>query len=127
MVKKVITLEKGAKIIDAAKVMKENSIGSVVIIENDKAVGIVTERDLVRKAVANNNIDKNVEDVMSSPLIVVTPETSIEDASKAMKENRIKRLIVIDNEGVLKGIISEDDIIKVLPSIIDLVEEKAKL
>lgn len=125
MVKDVITIEKGKSIVDAAKLMKQNKIGSVVIIEKKKAVGIITERDLVRKAIADNNISKKVEELMSKPIIVVRPETSIEDASKVMSENKIKRLLVIDRDDSLLGIITEDDIIKILPSLVDLVEEKA--
>ena len=62
---------------------------------------------------------------MSKPLIVVKPDTTIEDAAKVMKDYKIKRLIVIDDSGVMKGIIAEDDIVKLLPSLIELIEEKA--
>ncbi len=127
MIKNIITIEKGSSIVDAAKLMKENSIGSVIITEGNKAVGIITERDIVRKAVASGDIEKNVEDIMSSPIIVITPENSLEEAAKAMRQNKIKRLVVIGEGEELKGIISEDDIVKVLPSLIDLVEEKAKI
>ena len=127
MIKNIITIEKVSSIVDAAKLMKENSIGSVIITEGNKAVGIVTERDIVRKAVASGSIDKNVEDIMSSPIIVITPENSLEEAAKAMRQNKIKRLVVIGEGEELVGIISEDDIVKVLPSLIDLVEEKARI
>ena len=127
MIKNIITIEKGSSIVDAAKLMKENSIGSVIITEGNKAVGIITERDIVRKAVASGDIEKNVEDIMSSPIIVITPENSLEEAAKAMRQNKIKRLVVIGEGEELKGIISEDDIVKVLPSLIDLVEEKARI
>ncbi len=127
MVKNVITLSKGKNLVDAANVMKENSIGSVVIVDEEKAIGILTERDIIRKAVARNNINKKVEEVMSSPIIVIKPENTIEEAVKAMKENGVKRLIVIGEDGVLKGIITEDDVINILPSLIDLIEERAKI
>lgn len=125
MVKDVITIEFGSSAVEAAKLMKEHDIGSVVIVQENKAKGIITERDIVRKLVSVGKIDSTVEQIMSSPIIVVKPEVTLEDASKAMHSNKIKRLIVIDNEDALAGIISEDDIIKLLPSLLELVEEKA--
>ena len=127
MVKNVITLEKGNGLVDAATIMKKYSIGSVVITDKSKAIGILTERDIIRKAVARNNINRNVEDVMSFPIVVIKPENTIEEAVTAMKENGVKRLIVIDEEGVLKGIITEDDIINILPSLLDLIEERVRI
>lgn len=125
MVKNVITIEKGKGIKDAAMLMAHHNIGSVVVVEGKKAIGILTERDIVRKAVKEGDIEKKVEDIMSTPIIVIKPDNSIEEAAKAMKENKVKRLVVIDDEENLVGIIAEDDIIKILPSLVDLIEEKA--
>ena len=127
MVKNVITIEKGKNIVDAAKIMRENSIGSVVVTSHDRAVGILTERDIIRKAVSQNNIDRKVEELMTSPIIVIKPQNTIEEAVKSMRDNGVKRLVVIDDEGVLRGIITEDDVVKILPSLIDLIEEKAMI
>ncbi len=127
MIKDVITLEVGHSIVDAAKLMKKQEIGSIIITKGEKAVGIITERDIVRKAVAEGSIDKRVGDLMSNPLIVVTPDLPIEQAAKVMRENKVKKLIVVDAENNLKGIITETDIVKVIPAWISLLEEKAML
>ena len=68
-----------------------------------------------------------VDDVMSKPLRVVKPETTLEDAAMAMKENRIKRLPVVNDNNELIGVISEGDIMKIFPVVIDLIEERATL
>jgi CBS domain-containing protein len=64
---------------------------------------------------------------MSKPLRVVRPETTIEDAAKAMKENTIKRLPVVNDDNELIGILSEGDIMKIFPIVVELIEEKAAL
>ena len=64
---------------------------------------------------------------MAKPLRVVKPETTIEEAAKAMRENRIKRLPVVNDDNELIGIISEGDIMKIFPIVVDLIEERATL
>ena len=68
-----------------------------------------------------------VEDIMSKPLRVIRPETTIEDAAKAMRENRVKRLPVVNDDNELVGVLSEGDIMKIFPVVVDLMEEKASL
>jgi CBS domain-containing protein len=63
---------------------------------------------------------------MSHPIIVTSPEVTIETAAKIMRKNGVRRLPVIDKKGYVVGIITENDILKLLPSIIDLIEEKAR-
>ncbi len=132
MTKKVIVIPYGKNIQDVAKLMKKNEIGSIVVVEdmtNKRAKGIITERDIVHNIIAKGKDPYKtlVEEVMSKPLRVIKPDTPIEDAAKAMRENRIKRLPVVDEENELVGIISEGDIMKVFPLVVDLIEEKASL
>ena len=128
MKKNVIVIPAGAPVVEAARLMKKNNIGSVIVIKGSEATGIVTERDIVRKVVAENKPNTvEVNEVMSSPLIVVGPEVDIREASLIMKKHSIKRLPVIDSKGYVVGIITEDDILKVLPGLVDLLEEKAML
>ena len=125
MVKNVLTIDKGKGVVEAAKAMKKRGVGSIVVVDGNKGIGIITERDLVRKVLAEEKFNAHVEEIMSKPLIVVKPDTTIEEAAKVMRDYKIKRLIVIDDSGVMKGIIAEDDIVKLLPSLIELIEEKA--
>jgi len=123
----VVVINADAPVKEAAKLMAKHEIGSVVVIEKNEVKGIITERDIVRKVVAAEK-DKNmkVKDVMSHPIIVTSPEVTIETAAKIMRKNGVRRLPVIDKKGYVVGIITENDILKLLPSIIDLIEEKAR-
>lgn len=132
MTKKVIVVPFGEGAEEIAKLMKNNEIGSVIVVEDKKgrhAKGIITERDIVHKIIANKKdpYKLKAKDMMSSPLRVVKPKTTIEDAAKAMRENRIKRLPVVNENSELVGILSEGDIMKIFPVVVDLIEEKATL
>jgi CBS domain-containing protein len=132
MTKTVLVVPYGKTILDVAKLMKKHNIGSVIIVEDNEgkhAKGIITERDIVYKILAKG-IDpykSNVEDIMSRPLRVVKPDTNIEDAAKAMRENKIKRLPVVNEDNELIGILSEGDIMKIFPVVVDLIEERAAI
>ncbi|MBD3210323.1 CBS domain-containing protein [Candidatus Micrarchaeota archaeon] len=132
MTTKVIVIPFGKTALDVAKLMKKHSIGSVIIVEDKAgkhAKGIITERDIVYKALAKGEDPRNakVEKIMSKPLRVVRPETTIEEAARAMQENKIKRLPVVNDESELIGILSEGDIMKIFPVVVDLIEERAAL
>jgi CBS domain-containing protein len=132
MTKDVIVVPFGNTLLDVAKLMKKHSIGSVIIVQDKSgkhAKGIITERDMVYKVLSKGKDPYNitVEKVMSAPLRVVRPETTIEDAAQAMKENKIKRLPVVNEDNELIGILSEGDIMKIFPVVVDLIEEKAAM
>lgn len=132
MTKKVVVIPFGKTVFDVSKMMKKNSIGSVIIVQDKAgkhAKGIITERDIVYKALAKGEDPGKVtvEKIMSKPLRVVRPETTIEEAARAMQENKIKRLPVVNEHNELIGILSEGDIMKIFPVVVDLIEEKAAL
>jgi len=129
MHKDVKVVNENATIVEVSKLMRDNNVGSVVVLNERKAIGIVTERDVVHKVNANDRISSEVKilEIMSNPIIAITPEKSLEDAAKAMKMHNIKRLPVINEEKELIGIITEGDIVEVFPAVLDLVEEKAML
>jgi len=130
MTKEVIVLSIGNKVPEAAKLMDEHSIGSIIVVdENKKAKGIITERDIITKIIAKDKDPSNVkvDSIMSTPLRVVTPDTTLEEASTSMRENRIKRLPVVNEQKELIGILSEGDIMRVFPAIVDLIEERSQI
>ncbi|MFH0737832.1 MAG: CBS domain-containing protein [Candidatus Micrarchaeota archaeon] len=132
MTKKVVFVPFGKTILDVAKAMKKNGIGSVIVVEDKEgkhAKGIITERDVVYKILAKGEdpYKSKAEDIMSKPLRVVKPDTTIEDAAKAMRENKVKRLPVVNDDNELIGILSEGDIMKIFPVVVDLIEERAAL
>ena len=109
----VITIDIDAKVIDAAKIMAGKKIGSIIIMEGDRAVGIVTERDLLERVLGEGKDPSKVvmREVMSSPLISIGKNTAILEAMRVMRRHDIRRLTVIEGEQLI-GIVTERDILK---------------
>jgi len=111
----VDVVEKGLNVMYAAGIMKERARGSLIVVDAGRPVGIVTERDIVRRLVAEGRsaTATKVGDIMSTPLISVGPEATVSAAVKIMYENGIRRLPVIENDRVI-GIITSTDLARVL-------------
>ncbi len=96
MTKGVVYLNASKTAEDAAKLMNENKVGCVVIMENLIVVGIVTERDLVRRVLAlNKPSSTNIKEVMSSPIVVINPDESIAELAQLMRDRKIHKVPVI--------------------------------
>ncbi len=116
MEKKVLAVDLNSNAKDCSKAMSKRGVSSAVVLQGGNALGIVTERDLVSKVMADG-LDASkvlVRDIMSTPLITVGPDTSITKAAEAMAEYRIRRLVVIDNNGSLVGIVTSGDIARLI-------------
>jgi CBS domain-containing protein len=127
MVSEVITIIPENTLYEAARIMGENHVGSLIVMKYETPVGIITERDLLR-AVVDREIalekdwlvggvsikEVGVEKVMSYPLISISPKASIREAAQKMIEKKIRRLPVIDS-GKLVGIVTAADLIRCLP------------
>ena len=126
MVKEVITIDSNATVKKAAEIMNEHEIGSLLVIEGHKAVGIITERDVLKRVVAKalNPRKTKVKDVMSKPLIVAEPDMELEDAVKLMFDMRIKKLPIV-KEGKLVGLVSLTDIARFQPHMIKILKKLA--
>jgi CBS domain-containing protein len=112
MIKNVKTIHPSASMAEAAKLMKKNRIGSLVVVEGDRPVGIITERDLAYKIIAEEKgADMTVREVMTADLKTAEPEKSIKDAARLMAAHVIRRLPVVEG-GKLVGIISIEDIMR---------------
>jgi CBS domain-containing protein len=100
---------------ETAKEMDRWGYGSVLVESNGKIVGIVTERDLVRRALTKGGglSRVKVKSIMSSPLITIKPDVCVEDAAKVMLSNKVRRLPVIGEDG-LAGVITATDIARSL-------------
>lgn len=107
-----VTLDMEVNVRDAALLMTDKRIGSVVITERGKPVGIVTGGDILNRVVGpcRDPCEVRMKEIMSSPLIVTTKETSILDAMRLMRQRGISRLVVMD--GDLEGMVSEGDFIR---------------
>ena len=107
--------------LDAIKLMIKNKVGSVAVVDIDrKPIGIVTERDILKKVTALSKSPKDVavQDIMSFPVITIKAYDSIETASAVMAKNKIKRLIVLEQDGSLAGVLSITDIARKLAKIL---------
>jgi signal-transduction protein with cAMP-binding, CBS, and nucleotidyltransferase domain len=125
----VFSVSEESDITEVAKLMREHKLGAIVVNNTEgQPVGIVTERDIVLRVVADGMSPHGVNagHVMSSPLRVVKAETPIVDAMKMMDKLNIRRLGVT-YKGQLVGIISHKDIIRIIPTIMEIVRENSKI
>jgi len=109
----------------AAQVMRNEKIGSVVVVGEKNVKGIVTVTDIVYKHVASG-IGRKVSDIMTSDLITIEPGKTIEEAAKLMVQKRIEKLLVFDS-GRLVGIITNNDVLRVEPALYEILLERMKL
>ena len=103
------TVSPGDSIQVAARIMKEEDVGVVPIVENGQTVGIVTDRDIVIRAVAEGRGDRAVREIATTDLVFVKPDSTTREAEKLMSDRQIRRLPVVEN-GRLVGIVSLGDI-----------------
>lgn len=109
----LLTIASDASVFDAVKQMVERNVGSLLVTVGGRIEGIVTERDYLRRVTLEGRTDKEtpVAEIMSSPLIVVTPETSVDECMSVMTERRIRHMPVVDN-GEVVGVVSIGDVVK---------------
>jgi CBS domain-containing protein len=111
MVASVVSLEPGTSVVDAAKRMIQQEKGPLPIVEGERPVGIVTDRDIIAHVVAEGRdpTSMTVEDIASQELVTIGPEQDINEARRLMDQHELDRLLVVE-DGRLVGIISEADI-----------------
>jgi CBS domain-containing protein len=109
----VLKIDAEASALDAVKQMVEANIGSLLVTDRGEVTGIVTERDYLRRVAHEGPTDDSVtvRDIMSSPLIVVGPDTEIDECMAVMTDRRIRHLPVVE-EGDVVGIVSIGDVVK---------------
>ncbi|HDI01868.1 MAG TPA: CBS domain-containing protein [Candidatus Bathyarchaeota archaeon] len=128
MVSPVITVREDDTIADVARIMDEQGIGSVIVVSSDgEPVGVITARDIVRKVVAKGKAPEQVRasEVMSSPPIAIEDDQDVREAARMMARLDVRRLVV-KHKGKMVGIVTSKDLLATLPSILDLVLEKAR-
>jgi CBS domain-containing protein len=109
----VLKIEASATVFEAIKKIVELNVGSILVTEGDQVVGIMTERDYLRKVAVHGRTshDTTVGEIMSSPLVYVTPETTIDESMAIMTDRRIRHLPVVEDDDVV-GIVSIGDVVK---------------
>ena len=115
MTKDVITVSEDMSIVELAKVLYENKISGVPVVDKDKKlVGVVTEKDLINIIFSGNVRNTKVGDIMSRNIIKFTPDTDIDKIALAISEKNVRRVIIVDDKDKVVGIVSRRDIIKML-------------
>ena len=108
----VWTITPEATVLDAAAVMNDHKIGALVVLDDGRPVGVFTERDVLRRVVAERRdpADVRVADVMTTEVVCCSPDTTVDEARGAMRDRRIRHLPVADGDGRLAGLISMGDL-----------------
>ena len=124
MNKAIIVMDINSDIPAIAREMVSRDAGSVIITENGKAMGIITERDLVKDIVTEDRRPGEVKasEILSTPLVTVKPETSVVKASEIMLKANIKRLPVLEN-GTIIGVVSNTDILMITPGLSTILKD----
>jgi len=124
----VITASPSESVKAAAERMTDCRVGSVIVMENDRPIGIVTDRDLVSKIVAKGRRpdEVKVRDIMSGPLVTINDDRDVTEAANLMRKEGVKRLGVVHDHRLM-GIVSISDIISVTPDIYAIISEKARM
>jgi predicted transcriptional regulator len=125
----VLTIKDADSVLSAAKLMKKNEVGCVVVVDkSDKPIGLITERDVVRRVAALDMVPSKVQasKSMTKPPAVIEASANVTDAARKMREMKVRRLVVL-HEGKLTGIITSNDIVDITPALIDVMAEKSKI
>lgn len=125
----VVTIRETDTVLAAAKLMKKHEIGCVVVADKSgKPMGLITERDVVRRVAAFDLAPSKVqaEKSMTKPPVTIDASAIITDAAKKMRQLKIRRLIVLQGSK-LKGIITSNDIVDITPALIDVISEKSQI
>ncbi len=122
MTKKVAVADVKDTVQKVAMLMRTHNIRGLPIIEKKKIIGMLTDRDIVSKVVAENKSPRDIKagEIMSPKLITAGPDDNISDVAKVMYANNVGRIPVIDKKGNLLGIVTETDITKIAPGLIDV-------
>ena len=116
--REIVCVDVNTTVLQATEMMEEMNVGCVIVIQNDRPVGIVTDRDVVLRVV-NKRLDAAkcvVGDIMSLEVVTLKQNTGLYDALEQIKESgsRVRRFPIVDENGAIKGIITLDDVIDLL-------------
>jgi len=125
----VVTIKDTDTVLTAAKLMKKSAIGCVVVVDKKgKPVGLMTERDVVRRVAALDLLPSKVQagKSMTKPTATIDAVSDVTEAAKKMRQLKIRRLVVLQG-GELRGIITSNDIVDITPALIDVMAEKSQI
>jgi len=108
MTKDVVTISQDSSIIEAAKLIVSKSVSGLVIVDKNNPIAIISENDIIKGIISKRT---KIRDVMSNDFMVISPMTTFSEINKYLREKRIKRFPVVENERLI-GLITETDIIE---------------
>jgi len=125
MVEGVVTIDADATVMKAVQLMNENEIGCLIVMRRGRAVGIITERDLLKRVIAKSKNPKRtrVAEIMTKPLIAGQPNMDLEEATRLMFKMKIKKLPVVEPHGKLLGLITLTDVARFQPHMIRILKK----
>lgn len=129
MTSPVITINENSSVRRVAQLMDKNDVGCIIVTSKEgKPVGIITERDLVKRVLTKNTpIGRfKAKNVMTSPLLTIDPDETLTEAARKMSKLNVRRLGVV-YKGNLVGFISSKDILSVTPELLEIIQERAKI
>jgi len=128
MTSRVITIEPKTSVAQAAMIMSQKGIGSLIIKSNAEPEGLITESDIISKVVSRDIKASRLEvgEVMTKNLIKIDPGSHLHEAARIMAKNNIRRLPVVNN-GVLVGILTSTDVMMVSPELTEILVENARM
>ena len=114
--RKVVTIEPEDTVMLAAQRMKDKMVGSLVVLDGDRPAGIITDRDIAIRVVGagKDPITTRVKEVMTKDPITIREDASFFELTKTFRDAAVRRLVVVDREGKLLGLISIDDVLELL-------------
>jgi len=108
------TVESSASVVEAAKVMRDEDVGIVPVVEGDRLVGTVTDRDIAIRVVAEGKSPEsaNVGEIASRELVTIDPQQNLDEALRLMAQHKVRRLPVVEEDGKLVGVVAQADVAK---------------
>lgn len=125
MTKNVKVVRPDSSVKEVVAAMNKFDIGSVIVVQSQRPVGVITEKDILKRVVEPGLTPETLtaKQVMSSPVITIDENASINEAAKLMAKKGVKRLLVMRNNDELAGIITFSDIVAKVPDMLSLLEE----
>lgn len=108
-----VTIPAGRTVLEAARLMVENNMGLLVILDQNKAklAGVISERDIIRAIGSGKKLDLPVDEASAKQVITVKASSDVAEAAKAMNKHRIRHVVVVDDQGKLVGVVSMRDLV----------------
>ena len=117
----VYSISRDATVYEALETLEERNVGALLVMDGDNLVGLLSERDYVRKVKlkGHSSTDLKVEEIMSSPVVTVTPAATVDECMRSMTNKKCRHLPVVDQEGKVVGVLSIGDLVNWIMTVQD--------